>query len=193
MEINSDEIDKLKKDLNPDNFTNNRKDINIIEEIDKKNFYINDNENNNDNKKEEKVIIRNEKIEPQNKNEINNDINYGINIKNDNKNENVNDEENISEKLNNKNNSSNELEKGEFMENKVNQENKEEIKEEENIQELIPLKKDHREKYITLDREKQNLICKNCYLSGALETNLELNQEFIGQYFEEEEQKKLNE
>jgi hypothetical protein len=58
MEINSDEIDKLKKDLNPDNFTNNRKDINIIEEIDKKNFDINNNENNNDNKKEEKVIIR---------------------------------------------------------------------------------------------------------------------------------------
>jgi hypothetical protein len=71
---------QIKKDLNPDNFTNNRKDININEEIDKKNFDINNNENNNDNKKEEKAIIRNGKIEPQNKNEINNDINYGINI-----------------------------------------------------------------------------------------------------------------
>ena len=70
--------------------------------------------------------------------------------------------------------------------------------EEESIQELIPLSYrclnlDHGEKYITLDRKKQNLICKNCYLSGALETNLELNQPFIDQYLKEEEQKKLNE
>jgi hypothetical protein len=74
----------------------------------------------------------------------------------------------------------------------------EEKNEEENIQELIPLSyrclnSDHGEKYITLDRKKQNLICKNCYLSGALETNLELNQPFIDQYLKEEEQKKLNE
>ena len=198
MEINLDEIDKLKDGLNPRQSENNRKDTYINEKTDTKNLDLNDIDNN---KKEEKDNIENEKIEPKNENENknNNDINNDMNIKNDNSNENVKDEESISEKLNNKKDSSNEIEKGEFQENKESEENKEELKEEEdNIQELIPLSyrclnKDHREKYITLDRKKQNLICKNCYLSGALETNLELNQEFIDQYLKEEEQKKLNE
>ena len=198
MEINSDEIDKLKKGLNPDNYANNREDIHINEEKDKKNFDVNDINSKNNNKKEEKDNIENEKTEQKNENEINNEINKDSNIKNDNNNENINEKENISEKLNNRIDSSSEREKGEFKENNQSEENKEEIKEEENIQELIPLSyrclnNGHREKYITLDRKKQNLICKNCYLSGALETNLELNQEFIDQYLKEEEQKKLNE
>jgi hypothetical protein len=198
MEINSDEIDKLKKGLNPDNYANNREDIHINEEKYKKNFDVNDINSKNNNKKEEKDNIENEKTEQKNENEINNEINKESNIKNDNNNENINEKENISEKLNNRIDSSSEREKGEFKENNQSEENKEEIKEEENIQELIPLSyrclnNSHREKYITLDRKKQNLICKNCYLSGALETNLELNQEFIDQYLKEEEQKKLNE
>ena len=198
MEINSDEIDKLKKGLNPDNYANNREEININEEKDKKNFDVNDINSKNNNKKEEKDNIENEKTEQKNENEINNEINKDSNIKNDNNNENINEKENISEKLNNRIDSSSEREKGEFKDNNQREENKEEIKEEENIQELIPLSyrclnNDHREKYITLDRKKQNLICKNCYLSGALETNLELNQDFIDQYLKEEEQKKLNE
>ena len=198
MEINSDEIDKLKKGLNPDNYANNREDIHINEEKDKKNFDVNDINSKNNNKKEEKDNIEIEKTEQKNENEINNEINKDSNIKNDNNNENINEKENISEKLNNRIDSSSEREKGEFKENNQSEENKEEIKEEENIQELIPLSyrclnNGHREKYITLDRKKQNLICKNCYLSGALETNLELNQEFIDQYLKEEEQKKLNE
>ena len=198
MEINSDEIDKLKKGLNPDNYANNREEININEEKDKKNFDVNDINSKNNNKKEEKDNIENEKTEQKNENENNNEINKDSDIKNDNNNENINEKENISEKLNNRIDSSSEQEKGEFKENNQSEENKEEIKEEENIQELIPLSyrclnNGHREKYITLDRKKQNLICKNCYLSGALETNLELNQEFIDQYLKEEEQKKLNE
>ena len=205
MELNPnlDEIDKLKKGLNPKGYANDKKDTNNIEEEDKQNFDINGN-NNNDIKKEEKAYIGNEKIEIKNKNEneneneINDDKDNELYTKNDNNNVNINNEQNISDQLNNNIDSSKEIDKDEFKENKESEENKEEIKEEENIQELIPLSyrclnKDHREKYITLDRKKQNLICKNCYLSGSLETNLELNQEFITQYLKEEEQKKLNE
>ena len=60
MEINSDEMDKLKKGLNPDNYSNKRKETNINEETDKKNFDINDtNHNNNNNNNEEKANIEN--------------------------------------------------------------------------------------------------------------------------------------
>ena len=84
------------------------------------------------------------------------------NIKIDNNNGNINNEENICYQLNNKIDSSKEIDKGEFKENKESNKSKEE----ENIMELIPLSyrclnKKYREKYITLDRKKQNLIYKN--------------------------------
>ena len=69
MEINSDEIDKLKKGLNPDNYANNREDIHINEEKDKKNFDANDINSKNNNKKEEKDNIEIEKTEQKNENE----------------------------------------------------------------------------------------------------------------------------
>ena len=51
------------------------------------------------------------------------------------------------------------------------------------IKELIPLsfkckKSEHDTKYITLDKKKENLICKKCLNEGFLETNLENNEEF---------------
>ena len=62
------------------------------------------------------------------------------------------------------------------------------------LKDLIPLwfkclNKDHSSKYISLDRKKENLICKNCYQSGALETNLDINQEFVVSYLKELEEK----
>ena len=51
------------------------------------------------------------------------------------------------------------------------------------IKELIPLsfkckKSEHDIKYITLDKKKENLICKKCFNEGFVETDLEENEEF---------------
>ena len=143
-----------------------------------------------------------------NLNEINNEKeNYKDEIKNEEDNKitydnekDLNDEKIINNK--NKENSGRNEEEKEIGNNssKKEEEPKEEIKkeEEQKILELIPLwykclNKEHEEKYITLDRKKTSLICKNCYLAGALETNLDLNQEFIDNYLKELELKKANE
>ena len=201
MDNSQDEINKLKRELSAENYMTSKKDKNSSVKIDKKNFNINDFNNINE---EMQKINKSVEIKVQ---EQKTEIKENDNNKQDINERNVKEEENLSEKLKEKTDSSKELEKDEYKNEKENEnendkessKSKEEEKnEEENIQELIPLSYrclnlDHGEKYITLDRKKQNLICKNCYLSGALETNLELNQPFIDQYLKEEEQKKLNE
>ena len=192
---NMDAINKLKRELSSRNFIIYEESINKSVKFER-NFNINDFNNINE---EEQKFNKSYEIKGEEKENGNNRQN--INEKN------VKEEENLSEKINEKTDSSKELAKDEYKNenSKTNEDNKEsnqskeeEKNEEENIQELIPLSYrclnlDHGEKYITLDRKKQNLICKNCYLSGALETNLELNQAFIDQYLKEEEQKKLEE
>ena len=205
MDNSQDEINKLKRELSAENYMTSKKDKNSSVKIDKKNFNINDFNNINE---EMQKINKSVEIKVQ---EQKTEIKENDNNKQDINERNVKEEENLSEKLKEKTDSSKELEKDEYKnekekenenedeDDKESSKSKEEEKnEEESIQELIPLSYrclnlDHGEKYITLDRKKQNLICKNCYLSGALETNLELNQPFIDQYLKEEEQKKLNE
>jgi hypothetical protein len=193
MEINFDnkdekaayslsEINELKKDLIPENF--------VTTENKNKSMTINKND----------YFFNELKIE---KNE-----NYKDEIKSEQKNKNnseedkkSNDEKHISNENNSKKNEKNEeiIEKSlSKNEEEQKEENKEaENKEEEKIQDLIPLwykclNKEHSSKYITLDRKKTTLICKNCYMSGVLETNLELNQEFIDNYLKEQELRKEN-
>ena len=203
MDNSQDEINKLKRELSAENYTTSKKDKNSSVKIDKKNFNINDFNNINE---EMQKINKSVEIKVQ---EPKTEIKENDNNKQDINERNVKEEENLSEKLKEKTDSSKELAKDEYKNEKENENENEDDKEsskskeeekneEESIQELIPLSYrclnlDHGEKYITLDRKKQNLICKNCYLSGALETNLELNQPFIDQYLKEEEQKKLNE
>ena len=218
MEINFDggepkyssisEINKLKKDLIPENFQtiekknintySNKKEENInelIKENNIKDFNKENHENILKNKNEEIEKLEEKKEEEEKiieKEEKQLDLN---DYKQDsNKNEN----EFNSEKGENKNKSEKEQENS--IEVKIEEEppNFEVEKErEEKIENLIPfwykcLNKDHGFKYITLDRKKKSLICKNCYTSGALETNLELNQEFIDNYLKEQEQKNLS-
>jgi hypothetical protein len=188
MEINFDnkdekavyslsEINKLKKDLIPENF--------VTSENKNKSMTINKND----------YFFNELKIE---KNE-----NYKDEIKSEQKNKNNSEEEkksNDEKDISNENNSKKDEKNEEIIEkslSKKEEEQKEEKKEEEKIQDLIPLwykclNKEHSSKYITLDRKKTTLICKNCYMSGALETNLELNQEFIENYLKEQELKKEN-
>ena len=203
MDNSQDEINKLKRELSAENYITSKKDKNSSVKIDKKNFNINDFNNINE---EMQKINKSVEIKVQ---EPKTEIKENDNNKQDINERNVKEEENLSEKLKEKTDSSKELAKDEYKNEKENENENEDDKEsskskeeekneEESIQELIPLSYrclnlDHGEKYITLDRKKQNLICKNCYLSGALETNLELNQPFIDQYLKEEEQKKLNE
>ena len=187
------EINKLKKDLSADNFISIEKDKNNSVKIDKKNFNIND--FNNPNEEEEKIDELNINKNDEQKNEDKNE-NGNINISKDNMN--IQEDEN---NINDDNNPQNEIDKDENKENiDIKEESKENLdvekkeEKEETIQELIPLSYrclnlDHGDKYITLDRKKQNLICKNCLQSGALETNLELNQEFIEKYQKEQEEK----
>ena len=180
------EINKLKKDLIPDNFVtiekNNMNNINNIQKSENTNELINDIKYNKiEDEKNEEIINDNIHL---NLNKSNNDIKN----ENDNKSKKEEDEE---EKEKNEENI------------KINEESEkkeltiEEEKKEEKFQDLIPFwykcrNIEHGFKYITLDRKKINLICKNCYISGALETNLELNQEFIDNYLKEQEEKRMN-
>ena len=186
------EINKLKKNLIPNNFVTIENKANNIN-INHKNEITNEmNEKNDENK-----ITENKSEEEKNEEIINenNNINKS-NDENNNKNENNSkNSRSFKKEEDEEENEQNEKYK------KINQEN--EKKEEESIneeekepkfQDLIPLwykckNKEHGDKYITLDRKKVNLICKNCYISGALETNLELNQEFIDHYLKEQEEK----
>ena len=203
MDNSQDEINKLKRELSAENYMTSKKDKNSSVKIDKKNFNINDFNNINEEMQKINKSVEIKVQEPKTEKKENDNNKQDISERN------VKEEENLSEKLKEKTDSSKELAKDEYKNEKENENENEDDKEsskskeeekneEESIQELIPLSYrclnlDHGEKYITLDRKKQNLICKNCYLSGALETNLELNQPFIDQYMKEEEQKKLNE
>ena len=194
------EINKLKRDLIPENFVtienkNNSMNLN-------KNYYdINELDKEENNNK----IIRNknkdEKIEEKLDNSIeqkmSNDQKNDNNINNEKKTNNEEQEE--IEKENSEENKENlyNIEKEKYDTKNTIEEELEKVKEEK-IQDLIPLwykckNKEHGDKYITLDRKKINLICKNCYTSGALETNLELNQDFIDNYLKEQELKNLTE
>ena len=181
------EINRLKRDLSPENCEtkeNKNNSMNLKEKF----FDINE-----FNKQEEKIkILKNEK---ENEDKIEEKLDNSNNQKNS---KDENDNNNI-KSLNNSKLSNEQKEKNNneniHMEDEEKQENP--IEEEEKKQDLIPLwykclNKDHGEKYITLDRKKKGLICKNCYNSGALETNLELNQEFIDNYLKEQEQKNIS-
>ena len=198
------EINKLKKDLIPENFQTieknnintyiNKKEENINEIIKENNIndFNKENQENNIKNKNEEIGKQEEKEKLVEKEEEQLDLTFHKQDSN-NKNEN----EFNSEKSENKN-------KGEEEKENVIEVKKEELpnfeveeEKEEKIEDLIPfwykcLNKDHGFKYITLDRKKKSLICKNCYTSGALETNLELNQEFIDNYLKEQEQKNLS-
>ena len=192
------EINKLKKDLIPDNFVT----------IENKSNNINNNQNNKisnefyNEKNDENKIIDNKNEEEKNEEIINennnvnksNDENINTNIKNENNPNNSLEEEKEQNEEDKKINEENENENK--HEQKEEELSKEEIKEEK-FQDLIPLwykckNNEHGDKYITLDRKKTNLICKSCFISGALETNLDLNQEFIDNYLKEQEEKKNN-
>ena len=177
------EINKLKRDLSCENFEtkdnkNNsmtiEKKVYDIKELDKEEekIKIPKNENENEYKIEEKLDNSNEHkhSNDDNDNEANNKKSLNSSFS-----------EVLQKIKNNNDNKSINIEK-----------EKQENPKEEKIEDLIPLwyrclNKDHMEKYITLDRKKKNLICKNCYNSGALETNLELNQEFIESYLKDQE------
>ena len=193
------EINKLKRDLIPENFVtienkNNSMNLN-------KNYYdINELDKEEENNKIINIKNEEEKIDnsiEQKNSKDDNIIHYLINEKIINQEEQEhkekeNDEEN-KENINNVNN----IEKEKYEFKNTIEEELEKVKEKK-IQDLIPLwykckNKDHGNKYITLDRQKKNLICKNCYTSGALETNLELNQEFIDNYIKEQELKNIME
>ena len=215
MEINFDnketkyssisEINKLKKDLIPENFQTIEK-KNIMTYSNKKEENINEDNNINDfNKENQENIIKNknEEIEKQEEKEEEKEkliekeeeqLDSNAHKQDSKKNE---DEFN-SEKGENKNKSEKEQENATEVKKEEEPPNFEvEEEKEEKIEDIIPfwykcLNKDHSFKYITLDRKKKSLICKNCYTSGALETNLELNQEFIDNYLKEQEQKNLS-
>ena len=193
------EINQLKRDLNAEKFQNiynvhnnsqtfeNNK-INIEEEKNndnenniqqKQNCNINKNDN-NDNDKENKLTEENiihSDHEILLKKEINlNNLNLNS-LKNENpeKKEESKEEEIHQEQSNIEQRNDSQLNKKKLIE-------------------LIPLwfkclNKDHGSKYISLDKKRENLICKYCYQSGALETNLDINQEFVDSYLKELEEK----
>ena len=167
------EINRLKRDLIPGNFITIENKNNSMSLTDK-NKVLN-------------ILDNNE--EEQRLNKSNDNKNNNENIKKENSSIKTEEEE--------------EKEKIISEEKKINEEEKIEIEEEQEINkekkipDLIPLwykclNKEHAEKYITLDRKKTSLICKNCYMSGALETNLELNQEFIDNYLKEKELRNMS-
>ena len=200
-QFSQSEINQLKRDLNAEKFQNiynihnnsqtfeNNK-INIEEEKNNENDNeIQQNYNINENDKKENNDIDNEnKLTEENiihsdheillKKEIDfNTLNLNS-LKNENsqkkeeesKEERINPEQDIIEQRNNSN-----LNKKKLIE-------------------LIPLwfkclNKDHGSKYISLDKKRENLICKYCFQSGALETNLDINQEFVDSYLKELEEK----
>ena len=197
------EINKLRRDLNAENFQN-------IYNIQNNSITF---ETNKYNSEEEKNNDMNNEIEP-NKNNNNIIIYENINPTAEKNNIIINDIEQQEE--NNINYSGHEIIiKKDIDINIKNTENneqspkKEELKEEEihpeeendnsqlnrkKIIELIPLwfkclNKDHESKYISLNRKKEKLICKYCFQTGALETNLDINQEFVDKYLKELEEK----
>ena len=197
MEINFDEkegkpfsqseINKLKRDLNAEKFQN-------IYNIHNNSMTL---ESNKYNLEEEKNSDNNA-IQEQNND--NNNINYGNNVFHS---EEINKKHSLNEisteKENNiKNSESNPIsfKKGEeYPEEEIPQEiDSKEQKSQEKFFDLIPLwytclNKEHGTKYISLDRKKESLICKYCFQSGALETNLDLNHEFVDKYIKDLEEK----
>ena len=202
MEINFDEkegkpfsqseINKLKRDLNAEKFQNIYNIHNNSVTIESKNYNLeeeknNDNndiqEQNNDNNNNNNYINKIIHSEEINKKHCLNEINLekDNNIKNpestpkSSKKEEEFQEEEIPKELDNNNKDQNQTSQEKFFD-------------------LIPLwytclNKDHGTKYISLDRKKESLICKYCFQSGALETNLDLNHEFVDKYIKDLEEK----
>ena len=204
MEINFDEkegkpfsqseINKLKRDLNAEKFQNiynihnnsmtlESKNYNLEEEKNNDNNDIQEqnNDNNNNNNYINKIIHSEEINKKHCLNEIN--LEKDNNIKNSestpksSKKEEEFQEEEIPQELDNNNNNNNKDQTSQ-----------------EKFFDLIPLwytclNKDHGTKYISLDRKKESLICKYCFQSGALETNLDLNHEFVDKYIKDLEEK----
>ena len=183
------EINQLKRDLNAEKFQNIYNIHNNSHSFDENKNNIEEEKNNDEEIKQNdnKFINSNHIKETEENNMIHSDSE--ILIKKD-------------IIINNKNNEKNEesSKKEESKEEEIHPE--QEIIEQNNyanlnqtkLKELIPLwfkclNKDHSSKYISLDRKKENLICKNCYQSGALETNLDINQEFVVSYLKELEEK----
>ena len=210
MELNFDEkegklssqseINQLRRDLNAEafqniytfsnnNITSETKKYNLEEEKNDENEQIGENNvNQNIN-----IINNNNIVNQEEKNNVNADE-KDINEKN----------EEIKEVSPNKEESQEEEQINPQIEENIEQinpqveENIEQINEsqlrKEKLMDLIPLwfkclNKDHDTKYISLDRKKQNLICKYCFQNGALETNLDINQEFVDEYIKDLEEK----
>ena len=188
MDINFDEkegkpstqsdINKLKRDLNAENFRSIYKLDNSSSDKKKDNDNkVMDQKNNNIEEEKEKNINHSD-------NEIL--ISKDINIKNIVNTSSPNNKESQKEEIN---------QSKEDLNINNNEENNKDEEEKEKEVDLIPLwykclNREHSTKYISLDRRKENLICKYCFQMGALETNLELNQEFIDEYNKNLEAKK---
>ena len=188
MDINFDEkkgkpstqsdINKLKRDLNAENFRS-------IYKLDNSSL---DKEKDNDNKVMDQ---KNNNIEEEKEKNINHSdneilISKDINIKNIVNTSSPNNKESQKEEIN---------QSKEDLNINNNEENNKDEEEKDKEVDLIPLwykclNREHGTKYISLDRRKENLICKYCFQMGALETNLELNQEFIDEYNKNLEAKK---
>ena len=207
MEINFDEkegkpfsqseINKLKRDLNAEKFQNIYNIHNNSMTLESKNYNLEEEKNNgnngvqernNDNNKNNNYINKIIHSEEINKKHCLNEINLekDNNIKNSestpksSKKEEEFQEEEIPKELDNNNNNNNNKDQNQTSQ--------------EKFFDLIPLwytclNKDHGTKYISLDRKKESLICKYCFQSGALETNLDLNHEFVDKYIKDLEEK----
>ena len=188
MDINFDEkegkpstqsdINKLKRDLNAENFrsiykldnsSSDKKKDNDNKEMDQKNNNIEEEKEKNINHSDNEILISKD-----------------INIKNIVNTSSPNNKESQKEEIN---------QSKEDLNINNNEENNKDEEEKDKEVDLIPLwyqclNREHGTKYISLDRRKENLICKYCFQMGTLETNLELNQEFIDEYNKNLEAKK---
>ena len=159
------EIDKLKRDLNAENFQNIYNIHNNSMTLENHKYNLDEDNNNANNNIENNNNTKNNKINK---------------IKDNNSQE---EENNI---LLDKNINEQSPKKEEHQET-IPPESEEKSENQVKIINLIPLwykclNKEHGYKYISLDGDKKKLICKYCFQNGVLETNLDLNQEFIDKY-----------
>ena len=201
MEINFDEkegkpfsqseINKLKRDLNAEKFQNIYNIHNNSMTLESKNYNLEEEKNSDNN------IIQEQNNDSNNNNYINKIIHSeeinkkhclnGINLEKDN---------NIKNSESTPKSSKKEEEFPEEIPQELDNNNNKDQNQtsQEKFFDLIPLwytclNKDHGTKYISLDRKKESLICKYCFQSGALETNLDLNHEFVDKYIKDLEEK----
>ena len=193
------EINQLKRDLNAEKFQNIYNIHNNSQTFETNKYNIEE-EKNNENDNDNKIKQNYNKINNNDNDNVNKPIEDNIIIHSDHEIL-IKKQININNIILNSEKNENSIKKEESKEEEIHPEH--EIVEQGNnshliqkkLLELIPLwfkclNKDHGSKYISLDKKRENLICKYCYQSGALETNLDINQEFVDSYLKELEEKK---